>query len=59
MPHTEESSGDTWEADLAFARGFLAWNGASRAVVRVDGVRETSSGQVRVRVRVRVRIALL
>ena len=46
MPYTEESSGGTWEADLAFARGFLAWNGASRAVVRVDGVRETSSGQL-------------
>ena len=46
MPYTEESSGDTWEADLAFALGFLAWNGESRAVVRVDGVRETASGQL-------------
>lgn len=46
VPHTEASSGGTWEADLAFARRFLRWNGESRAVVRVDGVRETASGQL-------------
>jgi len=45
-PYTEEGNCSTWEADVALARKFNEWNGLSRGVVRVDGVRERETGQL-------------
>ena len=44
--YSHEQNAATWDADMAFAHCFVKWNGTSRGVVRVDGVRETSSGRL-------------
>jgi hypothetical protein len=36
----------TWAADMDFAARLMAWNGSSRGVVRVDGVREARTGEL-------------
>ena len=42
-PYTQELNRETWEGDMEFAARFNAWNGSSRGVVRVDGVRESKT----------------
>jgi hypothetical protein len=44
--YTREENGATWEADVAFASKMMEWNGSSRGVVRVDGIREASTGKL-------------
>ena len=46
VPYVQADNTKTWDEDLAFARRFVEWNGTSRGVVRVDGVRESSSGSL-------------
>ena len=36
----------TWAADMEFASRLMEWNGSSRGVVRVDGVREAGTGEL-------------
>ena len=42
-PYTKEENASTWAADMAFAETLFKWNGPSRGVVRVDGVRESKT----------------
>jgi len=45
-PYTQEQNPATWEADMTFAMLFNKWNGRSRGVVRIDGVREATTGNL-------------
>ena len=45
-PYTQDTAGATWDEDMAWVAAFNEWNGRSRAVVRIDGVRETASGRL-------------
>lgn len=45
-PYTQAQNLPTWDADMKFATRFNEWNGASRGVVRIDGVRETCTGNL-------------
>ena len=42
-PYTQDQNAETWQQDMEFAASFNAWNGRSRGVVRVDGVRESKT----------------